>query len=485
VDILNKLVSADRGALAARARLAGLQYKQGKVAEAHKAIADMLEKDPGNPQLLVVQGGWFAQENKIDEAFRAADAAVRADGESAAAHALLGAMQDRKGNVAEAIAEYQEVVRISPRDVTANVELAKLHLRSGQPQLAVTFAEQALRDAPLNGAARTLLASALLADGQLSRAQSEAETIVKGAPARPEGHTLMGEVLYRRNQPGPARRAFERALELDPTSMRASSGLALIEVGSKQVAQTVARLDKQIAQSPKDPRLTLLAGRAHATAGDFVKAEALFRRAIALDPALAEAYNTLGQLYVMQNKLDQARAEYQALAAKQPGNVQAHTMVALLLHAKSQRAPRNSPEAERLLTEAKAHYEKIVQLDRRATVAANNLAFLYAEEGGNLDVALNLAQSAKAASPDDPDVDDTLGWIYYKKDLPALAIEPLRRSVAKDGKNATYHFHLGMVYLRAGDNRSGRESLRKAIELGLDSPEDAAAAQRALASIRG
>jgi tetratricopeptide (TPR) repeat protein len=470
--ILNALVQAKEGGAAPQARIAGIDYKQGRVAQAHKSVADQLAKDPENPQLLVLQGGWWASENKVEDAYRAAVAAVRADNDSAPAHALLGAMLDRKGNIAEAIGEYQQVVRIAPRDAAANIELAKLHLRSGQPQQAIGSAEQALREQPLNGSARALLASALLADGQLSRAEAEADLIVKGAPSRPEGHILVGEVLYRRNQPAAARQAFEKALQLDPSSTRASSGLALIEVGSKQAPQTVARLDAQLAKNPKDPRLTLLTGRAYATTGNMAKAEELFRRAITLDPTFAEAYNTLGQLYVQQNKLDQARSEYQALAAKQPNNIQAQTMVAMLLHAKGKTA------------EAKAQYEKVVALDQRASVAANNLAYLYAEEGGNLDIALNLAQSAKAASPDDPDVDDTLGWIYYKKNLPALAIEPLRRSVEKDGKNAVYLFHLGMAYLKAGDARSGRSMLERAVAIGLEST-DAAEAQRALASLRG
>jgi Flp pilus assembly protein TadD len=115
-------------------------------------------------------------------------------------------------------------------------------------------------------------------------------------------------------------------------------------------------------------------------------------------------------------------------------------------------------------------------------VAANNLAYLYAMAGDNLDVALNLAQSAKASAPDDADIDDTLGWIYYKRGLPALAVEPLRRSVAKDPKNALFHFHLGMVYVKAGDAGNARSMLQRAVSLGLES-QDAAEAQRALATL--
>jgi Flp pilus assembly protein TadD len=469
-SLLNELLPSKQAATVARARLAGIDYKQGRVAQAHKAVADLLGKDKQNAQLLVLQGGWFAQENNIDGAFQSADAAVRADADFAPARALLGAIYARKGNLPEAIEQYQQVVRLSTDDAVASIELSKLYLQTGQGQQAISFAETAVRARPLDGAAHVVLASALLADGQLDRAENEAKLILKGAPKRAEGHTLMGEVLYRRNQPALARKSFEAALRLDPASSGASNGLARIEVGGKQTPQAIARIDAQFAKNPKDPRLALLAGRAHGSAGEFDKAESLFKRAIELDPNFAPAYNTLGQLYVQQNKLDQARREYEALAAKQPSNVQVQTMVAMLLHAKGK------------IAEAKSQYEKIVALDRRASVAANNLAYLYAMAGDNLDVALNLAQSAKASAPDDADIDDTLGWIYYKRGLPALAVEPLRRSVAKDPKNALFHFHLGMVYVKAGDAGNARSMLQRAVSLGLES-QDAAEAQRALATL--
>ena len=47
--------------------------------------------------------------------------------------------------------------------------------------------------------------------------------------------------------------------------------------------------------------------------------------------------------------------------------------------------------------------------------AANNVAWVLAEHGGNIDEALNWAQVAKEKMPQDPSIMDTLGWIYYKK----------------------------------------------------------------------
>ena len=58
--------------------------------------------------------------------------------------------------------------------------------------------------------------------------------------------------------------------------------------------------------------------------------------------------------------------------------------------------------------EAKVKYEKVLSLNSHAGVAANNLAWIYAASDGNLDMALQLAQTAKAQLPDRPEVNDTL-----------------------------------------------------------------------------
>jgi tetratricopeptide (TPR) repeat protein len=115
--------------------------------------------------------------------------------------------------------------------------------------------------------------------------------------------------------------------------------------------------------------------------------------------------------------------------------------------------------------EAQKRYEAIVSTNQRAPVAANNLAWIYADNDGNLDVALQLAQAAKSQLPAIPEVNDTLGWVYYKKGLPALAIPPLQESVAKDPDNPIYRLHLGLAYARAGQKEKARTDLERAIQI--------------------
>jgi Flp pilus assembly protein TadD len=67
--------------------------------------------------------------------------------------------------------------------------------------------------------------------------------------------------------------------------------------------------------------------------------------------------------------------------------------------------------------------------------------------------------------PEAAEVLDTLGWVYVKNNLPALAVPPLVRAVQKAPENALYRYHLGLAYERAGDVARSRQSLEKALAL--------------------
>jgi Flp pilus assembly protein TadD len=141
-----------------------------------------------------------------------------------------------------------------------------------------------------------------------------------------------------------------------------------------------------------------------------------------------------------------------------PKSVGVHTTLAYVLDAQSLRA------------EARARYEQVLQLDPRAPVASNNLAWMYAEEGTNLDTALTLAQNAKAQLGNSPEVNDTLGWVYYKKGLASMAVTTLEVSVAQDPRNPIYRYHLGMAHAKAGKTAAARRELETAIKLQAEFP---------------
>jgi Tfp pilus assembly protein PilF len=263
-----------------------------------------------------------------------------------------------------------------------------------------------------------------------------------------------------------ARAAFEKALALDPRLIEPLEALVAMDFQEKQPAAARARVEQRVQQTPDSSAALALAGRAWAASGDPAKGERYLRQAIATDPANLDAYSHLARLYWSQRKLDQAVVEYDRLAERQQGSVEASTMAAIILRAQGKD------------DEARRRFELIVGANPHAAVAANNLAWMYVTRGVQLDRALALAQSAKAAMPDEPEINDTLGFIYLKKQLPALAIPPLMFATEKAPQNALFHYHLGLAYAQRQEKAAARRHLERA--LSLDSKFDGSDDARAL-----
>jgi tetratricopeptide (TPR) repeat protein len=234
----------------------------------------------------------------------------------------------------------------------------------------------------------------------------------------------------------------------------------------------VARIERH-ASLAGDASFQILAGTVYVAAGNGSKAEGAFRRAVEIDSSRAEAYGLLATLYGMLNRLDEAAREYEQVAQKggTPA-VSAYTMLGAIRAAQGRHA------------DARQQYELALAIDPQAAVAANNLAWDYAERGGNLDLALKLAQTAKQELPDSAEVSDTLGWIYYKKGLATLAISSLSEGVGQDPQNAVIRYHLGLAYLANKQDREARQAFEQALKLDASFP-GAEDAKKALASIQG
>src|SRR6202041_2325717 len=98
-------------------------------------------------------------------------------------------------------------------------------------------------------------------------------------------------------------------------------------------------------------------------------------------------------------------------------------------------------------------------------VAANNLAYLMLEHGGNVNVALTLAQTARKGMPNAPSSADTLGWAYYQQGAYSSAIDTLQEAVKEDPKDANFHYHLGMAYQKTNNPAMAKEQFEDRLRI--------------------
>ncbi len=443
-------------------RLARAYAVAGDLQKSALLVDQVLAKNPGAVDAQLLKGQLLLKDGKRDQALEIVKKAASENPGSVEAQFALGQMLAAGGDTVGAETAFREVLRINPRASAAQLEIARLQLSTGRTAESLRTAETAAKNQPRNVVARLTLIRSLLASKDLSRAGREITALQSEQPNLADVHVQAGLLAMLKNDLPGARRAFERAQSLAPRSLEPVSGLIAVDLRGDDLTGARARLEKRVAQGETSLALSMLAARTYFALKDFAAGERTLRAAIDADPSNLQPYGMLGQLYVSQKKLDQALKEFGALASRQPKPVGALTMTGIIHQTRGD------------VSAARKQYEAALAIDPNAAVAANNLAWIYAESGENLDVALQLAQTATAAAPDVPEVMDTLGWVHYRKNDFHRAIPFFERSVEKAPESASYRYHLGLVYLKSGDEARGRAALRRALSA---SPDAATAAE--------
>jgi tetratricopeptide (TPR) repeat protein len=435
------------------ARLAALEYATGRRGHAHDIVDAEFKANPDTHSLLIMKARWLAAEGKGSEALEVAKKAMAVLPNSADSHYVLGLAHGARGENDDAIASYKEALRLNPRLAAADLQLSRLLLQSGETDQALQHASAARKANPRNPEARFNLAQALAGKNDLAGAEAELKTLRQEFSGSSGVYSLSGQILQARGDRAGARREFDRALQLDPTDMPALRAVVRSDLELKKTDAARARLEAALEKQPNRAALLILAAQFEHAAGNMGPAEAHLLKAVEAEPTNGEAYNKLALFYVDQKKLDVAKQRLREYAKQKPDSIPTLTMIGMIEQSQGRE------------DDAIKVYEEIVKDNARAPIAANNLAYLYAERGVQLDMAVQLAQSAKQQLPDNPDVSDTLGWAYVKKGMVDLAIPPLEFSLTKAPNNVGYLFHLGMAYAKAGRAEQARETLNRALQL--------------------
>jgi tetratricopeptide (TPR) repeat protein len=434
---------------AARVRLAAVQYAQNERDAAHGTLRTVLDGTPKNVPALLLQARFFQLEQRWDDALRAVQAAALADPTHAQAALAEGEVYAALGDEGRAVRAFETALKLNPRDAMPYLRMARVRMRHGRAVEAVEAAERARTIWPDDLAPRLVLIEALAASGRRARAIEQTQSAIGRWPKLAELHVQLGVLQAADGQHEPARRSLSTALQLDPASIAALSALADLDVRGGRAHAALGRLDTRLRQQPNNPALLLLSARIHAAAGQPDKAEATLRKLVRQDPSNLDAFATLGRFYLATGRLDDARDQFQRLAPEDK-SAGAGTMVGMILQAQ------NRPD------EAQRAFERALETNSRAGVAANNLAWLHHEQG-RLDAALRWAIVANEQLRGMPEAKDTLGWIHVRRGEYASGLPMLAAAVESRPDSPVYRYHLGFAYWKTGSLSRAREELGRAL----------------------
>ena len=201
------------------------------------------------------------------------------------------------------------------------------------------------------------------------------------------------------------------------------------------------------------------------------EAEQALKRATELDPDNPRPIYKLAQWYLSQNQPVSAEAALRNVLDRDDKHEAAHTSLGLALAAQGR------------TQEANDHYRRALELRSSNYVAANNLAASLVDQGTGLDEALRYGRLALEAAPSVPAIQDTVGWIYFKKGSVEEAYPLLTRAASELSDNPMVRYHHGMVLAQRGDKALAVAELEAALSLSKNFP-GAEEAATMLASMR-
>jgi tetratricopeptide (TPR) repeat protein len=331
-----------------------------------------------------------------------------------------------------------------------------VHADLGEHEYAVDEGERYLRERPDDAKARILVAQSLV---RMGRSEDARQRLTALPEAERDGETwyALGRLAFSEGKLDEAWANLLRADELRPNHpnvLRTLMGIERARTG--KLAESKARVRAAVEAEPDSARLVQLDATLAFLEGDLPRAEARYKRAIELDPGDVSAYEELARLYVVTGRRAETIATYEKALAGQPDSGRLNHVLGVLYESDGQ--------AEKAI----GYYEAAIRLDSRIAESKNNLAYLLAERGEQLDRALDLAQEAKALLPDNPNASDTLGWVLFKRGVPSAAIGYLREAEAgmspDDVSLGIVRHHLAQAYEANGQADEALASLERALK---------------------
>jgi len=437
-------------------RMIEVLMRQNRRTEAADINAAILKDNPKDSDARGLQASLLLDRGDVQKAISELQAVVNAAPDNFVARYNLGRAHVARGEWEQARQQFAEAVRERPDYLPARLALAQLQVMQHHYEEALKSVAQILAIDKKNGPARMIESAALMGEGKYAEARQVLEGIRQANPNAPDIDFSLGMVALQQGNLKDAEDIFRRAYAANPKDARGLVGL--VETLAKQghYDQAIQFLQSELVKSPTRTDLQMALGNIAVRAGNFDLAIAQFQAVLNELPkdskARGEVYFRLG--VVMRRKGDINGAIpilYKAREAL-PGNLLVVDELALALQ-NGNRKP-----------EARDIYEQSLKIDPQDGMALNNLAFLIAESGsGDLDQALTYAQRAKQSMPNLPEVSDTLGWIYLKKNMSDNAMDIFQGLVTRMPANSTYRFHLGMAYAQKGDKPKAIQELQKAL----------------------
>jgi tetratricopeptide (TPR) repeat protein len=359
--------------------------------------------------------------------------------------------------------QFEKAIALRPDMILPRLGLAELQISHGEYQAGLDTVQEVLNRDPNNVGAKLIQSKGLLGLKKYGESDSLVAAILKTNPSSPDIYYQKAVNELSQGKPKDAEADFIRAYQLNPTVAKGLMGVVDADIQQGKPEAAMQMLATESKKAPNRMDIVFLMGLTAQREGKYSDAFNYFNQVLnGLDKkskTRANLYTEIANNYRLAGDRDNSIANYMKAREILPDNETVLSALGLVLDQANRR-----PEARKV-------YEAALRVGPNNPFVLNNLAYLMAESGSDMDVALNYAQKAKSIDPNKPEISDTLGWILLKKSLYDQAIPVFQDLVSRYPQVSTYHYHLAMAYQQKSDVAKAAEELREALKHSPDQNE--------------
>lgn len=399
------------------------------------AIYSELEKNNGiTDDIVAAKQRVYLKTGEIDKAAKDLENLIAKQPDHIKYYLLLGQLYYGNDLHDKAIQTLLKATQINGFNYEVRLALANIYLSDKNANLAYTQIEIAFAEKEMPIDQKVAFVLSYLNEFPdtiaINRATKLAKLVSETDPNNPKSFSLYGDVLYHSNNFAQAQKAYETALELNPSVYAIWDQLIRIKMGFNNYDGVIKSSLQAAELYPNQADLFYFLGVAYAQTKQNDKAITNLKQALEIyvgdnDTFKSQIYSSLGDVF-------QDVKNYK---------------------------------------ESVAAYNQSIKLQPKNAYTLNNYAYYLSLRNQNLDLAEKMALQAIELEPNNPSFEDTYAWVLFKQKKYTEAKLWMDKAMKNlDTNNAIQFEHLGDILYKLGLQTEAVNNWQKAVNYGEKNP---------------
>ncbi len=489
-------------------------YAAGVIHDLNNETALALEEyckaarnDPEDESLIMEVSGRLLENNQPQKALEVLLPAASGPNASGRIFARLGVAYLQLGQDKQAIEANRMAIKRSPRSLAGYQNLFLAFLQNKQPKDALRILDEAAKQP--NADAEFLIGIGELYTNYMLQYPSQRETVRNSAltalahaekleVTSPQLRLKLADGFFLLEDYQKASALYLKLVDQlnDFPFLREAvrARLADLYLRAQDRKHAMEQLEAIVRSDPSNAQAYYYLGSIAFDDKRWADAAEFLKQALLFSPDLEPAYYDLASAQIAEDRAADAMATLAAARGKFPQNFLNEFLTGIacsqqkdytnaINHYTAAEVIAQTTEPERLTAafycqvgaaferegdrgSAEKYFQKSLELDPDDAEALNYLGYMWAEHGVNLDKARVLIERALKIEPKNGAYLDSMGWVLFKLNQPAEALDYVLKAVELIKKpEAILYDHLGDIYAALHQMDKAREAWQKSLAL--------------------